>query len=305
MITRHTRGTVTWIDMESPEPEELSAVVNEFGIDPRIEEEIRLPTPYPLYMAFPKYLYLVLHFPTAAASGGTREQEVDFIIGKKFMITVRYDVIDSIHNLHKVFEAEELLGLPMNQAHADTLFERVFRRLYAAIRHEVEHASRRLERIENDVFTGHERETVHEISEAGRVLLRFQTTLKRHGEPLAELLDGLCMPRFFGPKFRVHADHIEAERKHVATLVSSYRDVAIELRDTNDSLLSATQNEVMKTLTVISFTVLPLTLLASIFGMNTDDMPIVGRPGDFWIIIGLMLICSFIVAMFVSRRRWL
>jgi magnesium transporter len=305
MVTRHARGSVTWIDMESPNPEELSAVVREFAIDPRIEEEIRLPTPYPLYMAFPKYLYLVLHFPTASASGGAREQEVDFIIGKKFLITVRYDVIESIHNLHKVFEAEELLGLPPGHAQAATLAERVFRRLYAAIRHEVEHAARRLERIEGAVFSGHERETVREISEAGRVLLRFDTTLARHGDPLKELLDALCTPRFFGEKFREHAQHIEAERAHVAALVSSYRAVATELRDTNDSLLSATQNEVMKTLTVITFTVLPLTLIAGIFGMNTEHNPIVGSSHDFWVIICLMLICSASVALFVSRKKWL
>jgi magnesium transporter len=247
----------------------------------------------------------VLHFPTAAATGGARDQEVDFIIGKKFLITVRYDVIESIHNLHKVFEAEDLLGIPPGQAIADLLFERVFRRLYAAIRHEVEHAARRLERLETAVFTGHERETVRKISEAGRVLLRFQTTLKRHGDPLANLLGGLCEPRFFGEKFRIHAEHIEAEREHVAALVANYRDMATELRDTNDSILSATQNEVMKTLTIITFTVLPLTLLASLFGMNTVHNPIIGSQYDFWIIVGLMAMCSCLVGIFVSRRRWL
>ena len=64
------------------------------------------------------------------------------------------------------------------------------------------------------------------------------------------LLEELTAPTtFFGKSFKESASHIEAEREHVASLVQSYREVATELRDTNDSLLSASQNEVMKTLT--------------------------------------------------------
>jgi Mg2+ and Co2+ transporter CorA len=58
MLTRHTRKDITWIDLESPTRQELQDVVTEFGIDARIEEEIISPTPYPLVVASPNYLYL-------------------------------------------------------------------------------------------------------------------------------------------------------------------------------------------------------------------------------------------------------
>ena len=160
MVTRHTRGKVTWIDLEAPTHEELNTVMVEFGIDSRIEEEIISPTPYPIVIDFPEYLYLILHFPTADPRGGTRNQEVDFIVGKNFVITARYEVIDSIHNLHKVFEAEELLGLPETGNHTNILVERILRRLYGAIREEIEQVSYLLDRIERNIFSGKERETV-------------------------------------------------------------------------------------------------------------------------------------------------
>jgi len=210
MVTRHTRGRVTWIDLESPTHEELAAVMREFGIDERVEEEIIAPTHYPISIAFPRYHYLILHFPTADPDSGTRNQEVDFIVGKEFLITARYEVIDTIHNLHRVFEAEELLGIPHPSTKADELLERVLRRLYGAIREEMERAARTLERIEQDMFSGGERDTVHTISDVGRVLLRFQTTLGRHVEPLSLFLHGLASPAFFGLKFKEHIAHIEA-----------------------------------------------------------------------------------------------
>jgi len=305
MLTRHTHGDVTWVDLESPTAEELSSVIQEFDIDARIEDEIRLPTPYPLYVSAPRYQYLILHFPTAVSTGGARDQEIDFIVGKHFLITVRYDVIDSILNLHKVFEAEELLGIPSSVIKADKLLERVLRRLYAAIRHEVEHTARRLDRIEGAVFSGHERQTVHKISEVGRVLLKFETTLARHEEPLSAMLENLSAPRFFGVGWKTHVSQIEAERGHVAALVSSYRAVAIELRDTNDSLLSASQNEVMKTLTVITFLMFPLSLIAALFQMGLPGTPLLGDANAFWIVIGAMLALSGFLAIVIIRKGWL
>lgn len=280
--------------------------MREFDIDSRVEDEIRLPTPYPLYMSAPRYQYLILHFPTAVSSGGARDQEVDFIVGKQFLITVRYDVIDSIHNLHKVFEAEELLGIPSSTVtKADKLIERVLRRLYGAIRHEVEHTARRLERIEREVFSGHERETVHQISEVGRVLLKFETTLERHAEPLNDMLKNLASPKFFGTGWNARIAQIEAERGHVAALVSSYRAVATELRDTNDSLLSAGQNEVMKNLTVITFVMFPLSLIAALFQMGLPGTPLTADPNAFWIVIGAMLAVSGFLALYIIRKGWL
>lgn len=305
MVTRHVRGKITWIDLECPTEEELGAVMREFGIDPRIEEEIISPTSYPIVIGFPRYVYLILHFPTGDPKGGTKSQEVDFIVGKHFIITARYELIDSIHGLHKVFEAEELLGLPKDEVHAGILIERIFRRLYGAIRDEINQVGYVLERIERDIFDGKERQMVRTISDVGRVLLRFETTLERHAEPLEEFLSYLSSPEYFGKEFAEEAAHITAERDHAAGLVASYNSVARELRMTNDSLLTASQNEVMKNLTIMAFTTFPLTLLSSLFAIEAKSVPIIGMPGDFWIILGIMTVLAFCFFLFFRYKKWL
>jgi magnesium transporter len=291
--------------MESPTRQELQDIVHEFGIDARIEEEIISPTPYPLVVASPKYLYMILHFPTTDPRGGAKTQEIDFIVGKDFMLTARYEVIDSIHNLHKVFEAEELLGLPAKHADAEGLLERVLRHLYAALREETEQIARMLERIENDVFTGKERETVLNISRVNRVLLRFDTTLARHTDTLTTFLHELATPAFFGTSFKEHITHIEAERAHAASLVMNYRDVAHELRDTNDSLLSTKQNEIVTRLTIMAFVTFPLTVIAGLFSMNAQGTPLTDNPYGFWIILGFMVGLVVLFVSYFRFRKWL
>lgn len=303
MMTRHEHGKMTWVDLESPTREELENVMREFDIDSSIQEEIIVPTPYPIEVSFQNYSYLVLHFPTADPEGGIRTQEIDFIAGKNFLLTVRYDVIESLHNLHKIFKAEELLDLPV--AHADILLERLLRRVYNAIGEEVEQVAYKLDRIERAIFSGKERETVRVISNVTRVLLRFETTLKRHEEPLKAFLADLSSPSLFGKHFEEHFAHIEAERSHVTSLVTSYRAVATELRNTNNSLLTASQNEIVKILTVMAFIAFPLSLVGTIFGMNVQHAPIVGQPHDFWIILGIMLIAGICFYTFFRIKRWL
>lgn len=279
--------------------------MQEFSIDARIEEEIAHATPYPLVISSLKYSYLILHFPTTEATGGARSQEIDFIVGKQFLITSRYEAINSIHNLHKVFEAEELLGLPGVMHSGDALLERIMRRMYGALREEVETIGTRLERIERDIFGGKERETMRTISEANRILLRFDTTLTRHEEALCSFLKELLNPNLFGKKFEDRADRIEAERAHVYALVNSFREVAGELRETNDSLLSASQNEVMKTLTVITFIILPPTLIVELFRLGIPGLPATNDPDLFWVVLATIAIVTTFLVVYTKRKGWL
>lgn len=303
MITRHTYGDTIWVDLEAPTREELSAVMDEFNIVEEVEAEIVEPTPYPLFASFPEYAYLILHFPTADLAGGARNQEVDFIVGQKFMVTVRYEVIGSIHNLHKAFEAETLLGVTGSEG--SELLERVLRRMYGAMREEMEGVAAKLDRIERDIFAGKERRTVRTISEVARVLLRFDTTLMRHQEPLANFLELLAVPDFFGKSFTRIATRIESERSHVETLVASYRAVAKELRETNDSLLSTSQNETMKIFTGITVALFPLAFVADVFTIPAKDIPLVGSPHDFLLIIVIMLVIEAIVLFLLRFKKWL
>src|SRR5258708_34623766 len=104
MLSRHEHKDLVWVDLESPTREEIHAVMDEFHIDPFIGEELLLPSSKPRAEFHQNYVYLILHFPALRHSHKNREQEVDFVIGKQFLITTHYEAIDPIHNFTKVFE---------------------------------------------------------------------------------------------------------------------------------------------------------------------------------------------------------
>jgi magnesium transporter len=76
-------------------------------------------------------------------------------------------------------------------------------------------------------------------------------------------------------------------------------NISLQLSESNAKL-----TEVMTTLTIIGAIMLPLTLIAGIFGMNNDDLPI-DRVGGFWGIISIMFVFAIIMLTYFWRRGWL
>ncbi len=61
----------------------------------------------------------------------------------------------------------------------------------------------------------------------------------------------------------------------------------------------------MKTLTVVTFIIFPLSLIAAIFQMNLPGTPLVNDPYAFWIVLGAMLGISSLLGWFTVKRGWL
>jgi magnesium transporter len=93
--------------------------------------------------------------------------------------------------------------------------------------------------------------------------------------------------------------------QRVERTLGNLYDSLQELRATNDSLLNTKQNEIMKTLTVLAFLFLPLTFITGVFGMNTVNDPIIGGPGDFYILTGGMVVIAVCCFVYFRHRDWL
>lgn len=305
MIFRHQYQDGVWVDLEQPTEDEIREISEEFSISKRIGKEIYAPTPSPLVAADADATLLVLHFPAPnSKEGDTSNQEIDFVVGNRFIVTARYEVIAPLYHLKKLLETQALV-VGRDSVTTDVMLEVLFAHLYTSVRNNTNHIASRLEHIEKSMFDGKERMTVRSISNISREFLHLEATLANQEEPLSRFLKTLENRNSFGPSFSERMNRILAERMQVARLVGTHRAVATELRETNNALLSARQNEVIKILTVISFIFLPLALIAKIFAMKAEYMPFVDDPNGFWIILGIMFVVGVLLTLFVARKRWL
>lgn len=304
MIVKQEIDDVTWVDLESPTAEELQEVAEEFSIDPFVMAELQSPTIRPSVVSCDHYVYLILHFPAERHSHEKGSiQEIDIIVGKKFIVTVRYDVIDPVHKLHKILETEAIVDNEPALKNAGDLLYRIVMKMYAGVLHELNYQNDQMKEIENNIFEGREKAMVLEISKTSRVLRNFDLAIKTHREPLTSFVTPALA--LFGKDFERYIQALIAEQFRIQTAIHSSLETLSELRETNNSLLSTKQNEIMKVLTIMAFVTFPLTVITGIFGMNTSSTPIVGMPYDFWIILGIMVALTIGFFVYFLSKKWL
>lgn len=305
MIFRHEYLNGVWVDLEQPSADDVRQIAREFSISERLERELLSPTPVPTVTCDEGIALLVLHFPAQGAEDGeTKTQEIDFVVGKNFILTVRYEIVAPLHRLKKLLEAQQLVA-GKTSVTTDILLEVLFAHLYTSMRDHTNHIAGNLIRVEKDMFDGHERNTVRAISNVSREFLHVEAALANQEESLGHFLDALNQYGFFGASFSERSLRIQGERTHVAHIVKTHRAIATEMRETNIALLGARQNEIMKTLTVITFIFLPLELITFVFGIHALGTPLEQNPNAFWIITGSMLIIGILITFFLARKRWI
>ena len=306
MIKKYTSQNITWIDVEEPSQREVKSLMEEYKIHPLVAEELLTPTFKPLVDLRENCIYLILHFPTfrrPQKEGENPDGEIDFIIGKNFLITTHYDAIDPLRQSSKMFEVETILRNEKEEwKHAGYLFYHIVQRLYDALADELDYMEDLQEEMEKSIFGGNEKQMVEEISRANHNLLDFKQATVHHKEILDSL--EIAGKKFFGEDFAYHLTDINNKYRKISYIIEKNMENLKELRETNDSLLTTKQNEIMKIFTILAFVTFPLSLVASIFGMNATHIPIIGVKGDFWYIMSGMLFTTGLMFWYFKYKKW-
>jgi magnesium transporter len=310
MIKQIKYQNTIWIDVESPTPEEIKSLANQYNIHPVVAGELESKSDRSKTDLYDETIFLVLHFPTPETSyGGSLSdtpgeiQEIDFVIGQDYLITVHYTPVPALQEFATIFEAASNIGRSKQTGHAGYLFYYIVRHLYHTLEPGIEFINNSLKKIEKRVFAGAEQENVRDLTAINRSLLDFRWALKNHRSILQSL--ELATEEFFGAGFRYYTRSMLGEYDKVWNAIENIREHFSEVRETNDSLLSIKMNEIMKNLTIMAFLTFPLSLIAAIFGMNTTSLPIVGMPHDFWIITGSMVAGMALMLTFFKYKKWL
>src|SRR5215210_5890753 len=162
----------------------------------------------------------------------------------------------------------------------------------------------KLDALEVEIFEGRSDEIVRDISNVKQEIINFRKVIRPQRPVLRDLEK--VKQRYLAPEMdlEIYFDDIVDSHERIWDMLENYKEVVEALEDTNESVISHRVNDILRVLTSISVIVLPLTLLASVWGMN------VGVPGDgdqtaFWIIATAMVALLVGMVAFFRRRGWL
>jgi magnesium transporter len=160
----------------------------------------------------------------------------------------------------------------------------------------------KLDRIEDDIFEGRSSEIVRDISEAKQEIINFRRIVRPQRAVLRDL--ERTKQRYLQEELEIYFDDISDAAERIWDTLENYKEVIEALESTNESVLSHRLNDSFRILTAASVVLLPLTLIASIFGMN---VPIPGEGQTFSFLAILIMMALVLVALvaYFRRRGWL
>jgi magnesium transporter len=292
-----------WINIERPGPIDRSWLEEHFEFHALDYEDVASRNQRPKIDEYEDYLFIVLHFPVFDKTvGRLNAAELDMFVGPDYLITLPNRAIPPVDYLfERCDSSEEVRQSLMSNGPGYLLYKIVddcFDYCFPMLRK----MGNKLERIEEEIFEGRSEEVVRDISNAKQEIINFRKIIRPQRAVLRDL--ERTKQRYLAEDLELYFDDINDASERIWDMLENYKEVVEALEDTNESVLAHRVNDVLRVLTSISVIVLPLTLLASVWGMN------VRVPGEenitaFWIVIVSMIVLLGGMLAFFRRRGWL
>ena len=249
------------------------------------------------------YLFGVLHFPAYdKAIQRLNAGELDFFLGPDYLVTIPNVELLPVTRLFRRCEEDEGFREGLFTKGSGRLLYEVLDDLYDYCFPILDKIGHKLDSIEDDIDDLRSEEIVHDISKAKQEIISYRKIVKPQ-RPALRLLER-HIERFLPENLELYFDDLVDASERIWDQLDNFKEVVEALEDTNESVISHRQNDVLRLLTVMSVIILPVTLITGIFGMNVA-FPGFGTAHAFWVIVGAMVVTAASLAAFFKYKRWL
>jgi magnesium transporter len=297
-----TAHGLTWVHLDTPTSEEAMALAERFGWHPLDVEDVLSKRQRPKVDEYADYRFVVLHFPVYDKTvQRLNAGELDVFLGPDYLVTLPTVELLPVTRLFQRCKDDPELRESLFSKGSGYLLYHVLDDLFDYCFPILDKIGYKLDTVEDDIDEGRFEEIVRDISRVKQEIISYRKIIKPQ-RPTLRLLER-HVERFLPEDLELYFDDLVDASERIWDVLDNYKEVVEALEATNEAALSHRQNDVLRVLTVFSVLLLPLTLLASIFGMNVD-FPGFGTAEAFWLIIAAMVVIFGAVLAFFRWRRF-
>jgi len=292
-----------WIHIDDPRLAHREWLEEHYEFHPLDWEDVYSRNQRPKLDVYDDYLFIVLHFPIfEKSSGRLLTAEMDMFVGPDYLITFTETPIAPLQAMFERMESrEELREQTFSKGSGYLLYKIVDTNTDAAFPM-LRKMGNKLDRLEDKILEGRSSEIVKDISNAKQEIINFRRIVRPQRAVLRDL--ERTKQRYLADEMEIYFDDISDAAERIWDTLENYKEVAEALESTNESVLSHRLNDSLRVLTATSVILLPLTLIASIYGMNVP-VPGENEPFAFWVVVGLMAMMLVVLTVIFRRRGWL
>lgn len=294
---------ITWVNIEGLQNLALiEEVAKEFHLHPLTVEDILNVEQRPKVEEFEGYIFVTLKVLlwNAKASNFTISQ-LSLIIGDRFVLSFHEKDSSRFDDIRK-----RILGTSnqrLRQQGTDYLAYRMIDAVVDEYFVVLEALGDKIEKIEARVVVAPKPQNARTIHRLKRQMLLLRKAIWPMREAVSHLL--YVEDKLITPFTRIYLRDVYDHAMQAIDTLETFRDMLSSILDMYLSTLTIRMNEIMKMLTIITTIFIPITALASIYGMNIPGVPLMHSPFAFLVIFGLMLLSVLFMVTFFKNKKWI
>lgn len=160
----------------------------------------------------------------------------------------------------------------------------------------------RVEEIEEELTLNTDRSTLRTINLLKQELNQYRRDIK----PAKEMIFGLRKldADFISDVNETHFKELQDNISQASEMLDYFREVLYDAIDVYHSAMSTRLNDIMAVLTIFSVVFIPLSFIASLYGMNFVNMPELRSPYGYYTVLAVMLVIAVVMLLYFRRKRW-
>ncbi|PIZ73091.1 magnesium transporter CorA [Candidatus Peregrinibacteria bacterium CG_4_10_14_0_2_um_filter_43_11] len=296
-----------WINITNPKESEILDLKKRFRFHELDLEDCLSGSQRPKIDEYGKYLFIILHFPKYNKQFHRIDTEqVNFFLGENYLITIHNSASSPLNDIFGKCQQSLKIKRELFGESVGFLLYKILHALFYNMFPIVDKTQLSLKKVEEEIFdSSHPRDQLLDIMTLKKNIITLRKIILPQRSVIAALEHK--QRRFLSDDLAVYFDDIVDQIEKVWNIMETQKEVIESLEDTNESLLSHNINLTMRTLTVFSAIMLPLTFITGLFGMNVK-FPFQDAPENiehFWrIIIGMIILAISLFGVF-KLKKWL
>lgn len=295
-VTAPSGADRAWFEVVAPAQGELDALADGLGLHRlALDDALRIGHP-PKLEEFGDHLFLIAHTPEVDPDSDRQTRKIAIFLAKSWVVTVLRVPLSLLENLAARVERDPAHYLKSPAFLAHTIVDTMTDAFEEHTESLIDGLGELEEDLENPELMGRILESRSEVMGLYRVVRGQRDVALALSRAAHE-----SIPPRIQPYLRDVYDHIV----RVYESLEGARDTLGAVRDAHMAAINNRLSEVMRVLTVIATIMMPLSLLAGVYGMNFEWMPGVSAPGGFWVLVAVMVLLAAGMLVLFKARRWL
>jgi len=299
-----------WVDLEKPTPEETKCILEDvFHFHPLSIEDCVMVSLAPKVEEyspregdmFSPYLFMVIHAVDYSRKDGVfATSELNFFLGKNFLVTYHEDPIKGVSQT----EERAIRGTGHIARAPDRVAYNLLDSIVDNYKPALDELSLEIAELEQEVLEQPGAEVLSKILQIKKEVLHLRRIIGPQREVLARFARGefkLIRPHLI-PYYRDVYDQLF----QISELAQSYTDSLTGILQVYLNMSSNRTADIVKVLTLFIVITTPVLVVGSWYGMNfIEQMPELHSKYGYWWAIGLTLVSTAALVLWLKKRKWL